>query len=116
MGIECCFEMTLFYFYIKCFFNHIVKLVIMKKVFICLTIGVIFASSCSSDSSESKDTDKKDSTAVVEEKGPVLDSAKVYGFMELKELYNQNWKGEEEGNTFLDGKTVTISGEVFSRG
>ena len=76
----------------------------------------MFATSCNSDSSESKDTDKKDSTVVVEEKGPVLDTGKVYGFMELKELYNQNWKGEEAGNTFLDGKTVTITGEVFSRG
>lgn len=45
-----------------------------------------------------------------------LDESKVYPFMELKEIYAQNWKGEEAGNADLDGKTVTITGKVFGTG
>lgn len=45
-----------------------------------------------------------------------IDLDKVYPFMELKELYQSNWKGEERGNSVWDGKTVTITGEVFSSG
>lgn len=43
----------------------------------------------------------------------VLDDTKVYDFMQLKELYSQNWEGEEIGNSVLDGKEVTISGDIF---
>ncbi len=41
---------------------------------------------------------------------------KVYPFMELKTLYNENWKGEMKGNDILDGKEVIISGIIYSKG
>lgn len=87
----------------------------MKKLFITLSIGAVLAS-CSS-SSETSNEVKTDSTTVVAEvQVTKLEEGKVYPFMELKELYNINWKGEESGNTDLDGKTVTVTGVVFSVG
>ena len=45
-----------------------------------------------------------------------LDGKKVYPFMELKRLYQKNWKGEAAGSPVLDGKHVMISGSVFGTG
>ncbi len=87
----------------------------MKKLFIALSLGAVLAS-CSS-SSEISNEVKTDSTSVVAETQVTkLEDGKVYPFMELKELYNINWKGEEAGNADLDGKTVTVTGVVFSVG
>jgi hypothetical protein len=87
----------------------------MKNLFITLSIGAVLAS-CSS-STETSGEVKTDSTAVVAQAQVTkIEEGKVYPFMELKELYNINWKGEEAGNADLDGKTVTVTGEVFSVG
>lgn len=87
----------------------------MKNLLITLSLGALLAS-CSS-SSETSNEVKTDSTTVVAEvQVTKLEEGKVYPFMELKELYNTNWKGEEAGNADLDGKTVTVTGVVFSVG
>ena len=61
-------------------------------------------------------TAKDAAPAAAPEAAVVLDDSKVYPFMELKELYAKNWKGEEAGNAELDGKTVTITGKLFGTG
>jgi hypothetical protein len=84
----------------------------MKKQMICFFVGALL-SACSSTPSETSQDVKKDSSKMQEKTVTKLEEGKIYPFMELKELYNKNWRGEKAGNADLDGKTVTITGEVF---
>ena len=93
----------------------------MKQLLIFLSIAVLLVS-CGVKSEQQVELDDQTATEVTKTPEAVdtpemevsLDDSKVYPFMELKELYNVNWKGESSGNAGLDGKTVTITGEVFN--
>ncbi len=87
----------------------------MKKLMILISAGVLLAS-CSGEAEKKEDAITNDTAVAVKAPTTVLDETKVYPFMELKELYQKDWKGEEEGNASLDGKTVTVTGEISSRG
>lgn len=81
------------------------------KSSLCILIAVLL-SSCGGNS-EIPDTNP---TPEVNLNKLELDENSVYPFMELKKMYAVNWKGESKGNEDFDGKTVTITGEVFIRG
>lgn len=44
-----------------------------------------------------------------------LETNKTYPFMELKNLYDMGWKGEEKGHPELDKQTVKVVGAVFGK-
>ena len=100
----------------------------MKKILLFLSFAV-FLFSCGETSTSSEEssgsaetTETTESTESTESETDTeaprveFEEGKVYPFMELKEIYNQDWEGESKGNPVLDGKTTTITGEVFYKG
>ncbi|MEO1653199.1 MAG: hypothetical protein AAFU64_06620 [Bacteroidota bacterium] len=87
----------------------------MNKFSLFLFFSLFFVA-CATDSSDTsiEGGEEVSNEATTSSPAVALDESKIYPFMELKELYQQNWEGEEAGNAALDGQTVTLSGEVFN--
>ncbi len=84
----------------------------MKKLIIYISIGA-FLSSCGSSVDQEKEQVNKEVESDVNLNTVVLDENEVYSFMDLKDLYAQNWEGEEKGNIAIDGSIVSLKGEIF---
>ncbi|AUP81106.1 hypothetical protein [Flavivirga eckloniae] len=81
----------------------------MKKLIFCFSLVLLFLS-CG------KSNKQTDNTSIAEANLSSFDESKAYPFMKLKGIYGQDWQGEEKGNPKIDGKTTTITGDVFSSG